>query len=298
MFSSCLESRASTVVESCVPPEIRNCDLKELFLYQDSIRLDVRWENCYGTSTQGSISNHLIHSVEFDRPVINVAFLATCRQLSIEAAGVLYSQNTFLVPPQTFLLFEWMENIGSDRIHLSSINIDVSPSLIHDLDLKLMMRELWRSSVHRIKFTYVKQVPGWDPMIMLPDPGMNKMLLALTPEVSPEIQCLGHSRQTVICVEMISHPYSAVRFKLQNTRRSNSSQPYLNVQYKLSSTGRLCRKELPRYIGRRILGLSLTDLLDIPRVAQGVSKHLQLLRKPVTFDLTSKTISQAWPAVL
>jgi hypothetical protein len=266
MFSSCLESRASTVVESCVPPEIRNCDLKELFLYQDSIRLDVRWENCYGTSTQGSISNHLIHSVEFDRPVINVAFLATCRQLSIEAAGVLYSQNTFLVPPQTFLLFEWMENIGSDRIHLSSINIDVSPSLIHDLDLKLMMRELWRSSVHRIKFTYVKQVPGWDPMIM--------------------------------CVEMISHPYSAVRFKLQNTHRSNSSQPYLNVQYKLSSTGRLCRKELPRYIGRRILGLSLTDLLDIPRVAQGVSKHLQLLRKPVTFDLTSKTISQAWPAVL
>jgi hypothetical protein len=95
------------------PPEIRNAFYEELLQGSHSIFLKSQ-----------SYHSHLVRFIE------GINLLATCRQIHLEASGVLYSGNTFVAEYDFYKLEQWIQNIGNSRILLRSLHVDLDRFLL------------------------------------------------------------------------------------------------------------------------------------------------------------------------
>jgi hypothetical protein len=265
------------------PPEIRNAIYEELFLHKDPIQLarptHQSGDSCDSHQLRGSI------------PGINL--LATCRQFKLEASGSLYSQNTFLISAHEDLLQHWKDDIGDNKILLRTIHLNLGPTAwsgIWDVDMKPILRELWRRSPGpEIQFIFVKEEPsGWAGNFS-PAADANNMLLKLAPDISPQLEYLARSERTVGSVQM-NYDGSCVIFSL-DTKSIDSVRGRSNIRYDVSNNGDLVRVNHPE------INPTLMGTLYLPAMQKALFDLFPNSRKPVVFDLTSHTISRPWPAI-
>jgi hypothetical protein len=262
------------------PPEIRSAIYEELFLHKDPIQL--------ARPTHKSDDSCDSHQLRGSVPGINL--LATWRHLKLEASGSLYSQNTFIVSAHRAPLQDWKEGIGNSKLLLRTIQMNLGTTGLWDVDIKPILRNLWRRSPGpKIQFVFIEEKPSDWAGNLSPAANANNMLLKLGPDVSPQLEYLARSERTVGSVGM-NYDGSCVIFSL-DTKSVDSVRGRSNIRYDVSNNGDLVR------VRHSEINPTLMGTTYLPAMQRALSDLFPYSRKPVVFDLTSHTISRPWPAI-
>jgi hypothetical protein len=262
------------------PPEIRNSVYDELFHHTEPIELEP------------SLSGNLPAQLQCFIPGINL--LATNRQFYEEASSSLYSQHAFVVHyNDLYRMRSWTSAISRNRILVANVYINIGwedHDLMRRRNVREILDEMWSQPFSKLKFDFITKTPYSSPDSWFFPPGLNNVLAALYPTVSPQLGIFVRSFRTVYAAVIDVHGYDLCLTLRTPHHLSRFTMP--RIFFDLSSTGELqIATPIPFTPG-------FDDIWHFEAVQTRVVSFLESPRAPVAYNLTHKTISQAFPAAL
>jgi hypothetical protein len=268
-----------------LPAEIRNTIYEALFHVQGPLVIEgppkAKWP-------------------QIAEPFGGTGLLATCQQVHNEAAGILYSRNAFLFDSNAANLKNWLRRIDRNRSLVRKLLLDLTESFsdgdTYDLDIRLVFRQLWRMSEPAMSISFVVKefetnMPGTFATATTSVSGLNRMLAALDPSVSPFLKPIARSTRSLGPV-IIASDGSRVSLKLHtnDTEYRREWQPC--VDYTISNDGKLVRAAPEEHWA------ALVGLWGRSQVGEKILALLPRPNRTIAFDLDTQTTSQAPPVTL
>ena len=212
------------------PPEIRNAIYDALFQFDDPLELQSLYRERNG-------------EYSFNLPIGGINLLTVCQQTKKEASGILYSRNAFMVSCDMCLLEDWLIALGNNKTLLRQILLNLGDDTDYipaQMDVRLILRELWLQPKATIEFTCVYRTQGSGPQTYTVAKTPNRMLAALTPAISPQIKAMVKSERT-LCRAWMRDDGNSISFELQTEGARALEYSIPTIDYELSSTGQLVR---------------------------------------------------------
>ncbi|KAF2124431.1 hypothetical protein P153DRAFT_401048 [Dothidotthia symphoricarpi CBS 119687] len=276
-----------------LPAEIRNLVYKQLFEFDGFIDHDCSWN-----------PEHIMRSTI----VPGTAFLSTCHQINFEAAGILYSQNSFRVVQSDCLEYpiqtagDWLKSIGRQagfvRKFLVEIEVDIHYGMPNGYEVCAnvlpILLHLWQHTGLKLELSLTAPVGISHATLRDIEVGTSKLNKVFTCLTYSDV--LGISRY-----KRFPHILSSINIVLNSTGR------YGAVHFK--PTGNRTDCTFPR------IDFGISDSGEVqgihhssnPKTFEGImaSSHIRecLMEqiappiREITLDLTNRGVSPQIPAI-